>query len=152
MSTNAKWCIFNGRLDSPKKIQKIQKIQIQKRVGLGLGCLMTPGLSKDIPHHVWPYLFKLVNHKIRHQVTHKVGCQPGDCIWSLKSYSGVCVGMYELTYSLYHQWGWSKKGPNQFTTSHFSLVYHINTVHSFLCLAEHDLRQLVCYNSLCNDP
>ena len=25
--------------------------------GLGLGCLITPGLSKDIRCHVWPYFF-----------------------------------------------------------------------------------------------
>ena len=49
----------------------------------GLCCLMTPGLSKDIQCHVWPYFSKLANHQIRHQVTHKVGCQHGDCIWSL---------------------------------------------------------------------
>ena len=28
-------------------------------------------------------LSKLANHQIRHQATFKVGCQPGDCIWSL---------------------------------------------------------------------
>ena len=44
---------------------------------------------------------KLANHQIRHQATHKVGCQTGDCIWSLYSSSGVCVGIYGLTYSLY---------------------------------------------------
>ena len=26
---------------------------------------------------------KLAKHQIRHQATHTVGCQPGDCIWSL---------------------------------------------------------------------
>ena len=26
---------------------------------------------------------KLANHQIRHQARHKVGCQPGDCIWPL---------------------------------------------------------------------
>ena len=31
--------------------------------------------------------------------------QPGDCMWSLYSSSGVCVGMYGLTYSLYHSKG-----------------------------------------------
>ena len=55
---------------------------------------MTPGLSKDIQYHVWPYFCKLAIHQIRHQVTHKVGCQPGDSIWLLWSSSGVCVGMY----------------------------------------------------------
>ena len=48
---------------------------------------------------------KLANHQIRHQATHKVGCRPGDCIWSLQSSSGVCTGMKELTYSLYHPRG-----------------------------------------------
>ena len=63
---------------------------------------MTPGLSKDIQCHVWPHFSKLANHQIRHQTTHKVGCPPGDCIWSLQSSSGVCVGMHGLMYSLYH--------------------------------------------------
>ncbi len=26
---------------------------------------------------------ELPNHQIRHQATDKVGCQPGDCMWSL---------------------------------------------------------------------
>ena len=41
---------------------------------------------------------KLASHQIKHQATHKVDCQPGDCMWSLFSSSGVCVGMYGLTY------------------------------------------------------
>ena len=45
---------------------------------------------------------KFSNHPIRHKATHKVGCQPGDCIWLLRSSSGVCTGMYGLTYSLYY--------------------------------------------------
>ena len=53
-----------------------------KRV-VGLCCLMTPGLSMDIQCHVWPYFSKLANHQIKHQATHKVGCQPGDCRWPL---------------------------------------------------------------------
>ena len=51
-------------------------------------------------------LYKLATQQIRHQATHKVGCQPGDfCIWSLQSSSRVCVGIYGLTYSLYHPRG-----------------------------------------------
>ena len=42
----------------------------------------------------------LANYQIRHQATHKVGCEPGECIWSLLSSSGVCVGIYGLTYSI----------------------------------------------------
>ena len=45
---------------------------------------------------------ELANQQIKHQGTHEVGCQPGDCIWSLQSSSGVSVGIYGLTYSLYH--------------------------------------------------
>ena len=43
-------------------------------VWFGLCCLMTPGLSKDIPIrcYVWPYFSKLANHQIRHRATHKV--------------------------------------------------------------------------------
>ena len=66
-----------------------------------LHCLMTPGLSKHIQCHVWPSFSKLLyfaNHQIRHPTTHKVGSQPGDCIWSLWFLSRVCVGMYGLIY------------------------------------------------------
>ena len=41
---------------------------------------------------------------------YQIGCQPGDCIWSLKSSSGVCECMYLLRYSLYHSRGFL---PNQ---------------------------------------
>ena len=47
---------------------------------VSLGCWMTPGLSKAIQSHTSS---KLANNLIRHQATHKVGCQPGDGIWSL---------------------------------------------------------------------
>ena len=50
---------------------------------------------------------KLANYQIGHQATHKVCCRPGDCICSLQSSSGVCVGTYGLTYSLYHPRGCS---------------------------------------------
>ena len=33
--------------------------------------------------------------------------QPGNCIWQIKYSSRVCVGMYELTYSIYHPRGCS---------------------------------------------
>ena len=70
--------------------------------GLVLCCLMTPGLSKDIGCRVWSYFSKLANHQIRHQATHKVSCQPGDCIWSFQYSFGVWVNIhvYGLTYSL----------------------------------------------------
>ena len=45
---------------------------------------------------------KLADHQNIHQTTFKVGCRPGDCIKSLWFSSGVYVGMYGLTYSLYH--------------------------------------------------
>ena len=69
---------------------------------VNLCCLVTSGLRKDVWCRVWPYFSKLANHQIRHQATHKVGCQPGECIWSLSSSLEVCVAMYALTYSLYH--------------------------------------------------
>ena len=55
---------------------------------------------------------RLANHQIRIQAVNKVGCQPGDCIWSLQSSSGVCVGMYGLTYFITFEglsdqnWSW----------------------------------------------
>ena len=71
-------------------------------INLSLCCLMTPDLRKDIRCT----FSKLANQQIRHQATQKVGRQPGDCIWSLYSSSGVCVGMYGLiTYLLYHPGG-----------------------------------------------
>ena len=45
---------------------------------------------------------KIANHQIRHQATYKVGCQPGDCIWSFQFSSGVCAGIYGIIYPLYH--------------------------------------------------
>ena len=47
---------------------------------LGLWCLMTPGLSKDICVKYEHNFSKLANHQTRHQATHIVGCQPGDCL------------------------------------------------------------------------
>ena len=41
---------------------------------------------------------EFATHQIRHQATHEMGCQPGDCIWSLQYSFGVCVRMYELTH------------------------------------------------------
>ena len=49
-------------------------------IWVSLCCLLTPGLSKDIRCHERPYFSKIANHQLRHQATHKVGCQPGDCI------------------------------------------------------------------------
>ena len=76
--------------------QDTEKSLSVQKIGC-LCCLMTPGLSKDIRCHVWPYFSTLANHQIRHQATHKVSCQPGDCKWPLLCSSGVCVGMYGLT-------------------------------------------------------
>ena len=54
-------------------------MQHVKVYGYGFCCLMTPGLSKDIRCHVWPYfLWASANQQIRHEATHKVGSQPGD--------------------------------------------------------------------------
>ena len=51
-------------------------------------------------------LFCMLAHRqIRYQLTHKVRCQPGDWRQSLQSSSGVCVGMYGLTYSIYQPQG-----------------------------------------------
>ena len=46
------------------------------------------------------YMF--ADHQIRHRAACKMGSQPGDCRWPLYSDSGVCVGIYGLTYSLYN--------------------------------------------------
>ena len=34
-----------------------------------------------------------------YEATHKVGCQPGDCIYGHVNLPQGCVGMYGLTYS-----------------------------------------------------
>ena len=67
--------------------------------------VMTPGLSKTFSVMYDHPFSKLANHQIRHYATPKVGCQPCDCIWSLQFSSGFFVGMYELTYALYHPRG-----------------------------------------------
>ena len=51
-------------------------------LSVGLCCLMTPGLSKDIQCHVWPYM--LANQMIRHQshqTINQAGYQTGNCTW-----------------------------------------------------------------------
>ena len=57
---------------------------------LGFGCLMTPGRSKDIRCHVWPYFLNLTNHQITHMkwvvrlvIAYGNFNQPGDWKWSL---------------------------------------------------------------------
>ena len=65
-----------------------------------LGYLMTIGLSKDIRCHVWPYFSKLAKKQIRQQASHKVVCQPGDCLWS---HFNLPQGFVWVNiYSLYH--------------------------------------------------
>ena len=61
------------------------KMQAKFLCEVGWVCfLMTPGLHKDIWDIMYDHAFsKLANHQIRHKATQKVGCQPGDCIWSL---------------------------------------------------------------------
>ena len=55
---------------------------------------MTCDLNKNIQCHVWPYFSnRLTNHQIRHQASHKVGCQA----WWLHMVLRGCVGMYTLT-------------------------------------------------------
>ena len=64
--------------------------------GLGLCCLMTLDLNKDIWWFVCPYISTLAKLKIRHQAIQQVGCQPGDCMWLLYESSSadiVCVCM-----------------------------------------------------------
>ena len=47
--------------------------------------------------------YKLANQQIRHQATHKVGCQPGDFAYGhFQASSRVCVGIHGLTYSFHH--------------------------------------------------
>ena len=91
---------------------------------------------------------RLANHQVRHQATHKVGCHPGDCIWSLKSFSGVCVGMYGLTCSVYHPRG---AKISLFNSEHFST--QLTSDITVLCkrLARQDLLLKRCeqFISLC---
>ena len=63
-----------------------------------LCCLMTLGLNMDIQCYVWTILFPiLANHQIRHQASHREGCQPGNCRWSLylpRGFVWVCMGWH----------------------------------------------------------
>ena len=47
---------------------------------------------------------KLANHQIGHQVavTHKLGCQPGDIIWSLLIFLGGSCGYVWINILTYH--------------------------------------------------
>ena len=67
---------------------KRMKIFFWGLVWFGVYCLMTPGLSKDIQCHVWPYFFLTYKCQIKHQATHKMGCQPVFFFWDTYSYSG----------------------------------------------------------------
>ena len=59
--------------------------------GLGLLCLMTPGLSKAFGVIYDHAVSKLVNHQIKRQATHKVGCEPGDLhMVMLIFFMGLC--------------------------------------------------------------
>ena len=87
-----------------KELKYCQPSNSQIQYSTVLCSLMAPGLSEYIRCHVWPYFLELANHQIRHQATHKVGCQPGDCIWLFKFSSGVCVGMYGLTLTVLNFW------------------------------------------------
>ena len=40
------------------------------------------------------YFSKLANHQIRHQATHKVGCQPDDYSNLSQGFVWVCMGSY----------------------------------------------------------
>ena len=60
--------------------------------------------------HLFPNYF--ANHQIRHQTTHTVGSQPGDCIWSLIFVMGLCgyVWVNILTSSPLRVGGWGGGG------------------------------------------
>ena len=64
--------------------------------------------------HPFPNYF--ANHQIRHQTTHTVGCQPGDCIWSLIFVMGLCgyVWVNILTSSPQRVGGEEKVGRERF--------------------------------------
>ena len=66
---------------------------------------MTPGLSKDIQCHTGPYAFlclQINRSDIRPYVTWAVTLVIAD---DQLIFLRVCVGMYGLTYSLYHSEG-----------------------------------------------
>ena len=51
--------------------------------------------------HVWPYFFLCLQITVADIRPQGKVCRHGECRWPLKSSSGVCVGVYGLTYSLY---------------------------------------------------
>ena len=44
---------------------------------------MTPGLRKDFGVMYDLDFYKLLNHQMRLEATHRMGSQTGHCIWSL---------------------------------------------------------------------
>ena len=94
------------------KISTLDKHYILPLLTAGFGVLSRFALFYDTWSHLRTFsvmhdhtFSEHANHQIGHQDTHIVGCQPGHCIWSLHSSSGVCAGMYGLTYSFYHHEG-----------------------------------------------
>ena len=107
---------------------------------------MTHSLSEDRVSCMTIHFSMLATHQLRHQATRKVGCQPGDCKWwTLKSSSGVCVGMYGLICSLCHSRG--------------SILYYLELFASPRCSTQrewclvlfgrlHRLKQVIRYSCL----
>ena len=64
--------------------------------GLVLCCLMTPGSVRTFGVMHDHTLSQLANQQVRHQATHKLRCQPGDCIYGPFSISKglvwICMG------------------------------------------------------------
>ena len=61
--------------------ENIYKTISKNKYGLSLCCSMTPDRTFGV---MYEHNFsKVANHHIRYQARHKVGCQPGDCIWPL---------------------------------------------------------------------
>ena len=109
-----------------------------------LCCLMTPGLSKNIQHHAWPFsalCLQITISDIRSQVKRAVSlviangqfdlpCQPCNCRCPLWSSSGVCVVMHRIMYSLYCCWGMQEVDLMKANDKDMTTISHAHNVKS----------------------
>ena len=103
------WPPFYNTKGLPIRLYQYDALVVRK----SLSCWMRPRLE-DIYCHVWPYsILSLQITNSRHQITSKMGCQPGDCRWQLEIiFLGdlyECVWINILTFSPARGWIWKLK-------------------------------------------
>ena len=73
---------------------------------------------------------KLANHQIRHQATHKVGCQPGDCMFTLIFLWGLCGHVWVNILTL--------SSPPRRKIHYLTVLHFLNCITDFYWAPEND--------------